>query len=273
MAYPLTVAQQIQIGQVSTYLSLTDITKKKFLEGIPYFEQQLSILIALETDILNWQYELNPSDSTLFQAGDYLYALCGRYAIDALNSINAGGVIITPVTGVATFLIQLKNYPQFIVGAIDSPMVDGQDTLVITDPLAVDQSLQGEVEIHVEGAEQGEDLSDRVSFIATYATGQYTIVWNQGLSNGMLVQIKYPIKVTLVSQQTSGTGQGLQAIYIIATVTGNTLIVPQLGTFMFIQVRGATYDTSVITQTGQDLDLTNVGGVTAGESFLIFYYP
>jgi hypothetical protein len=144
---------------------------------------------------------------------------------------------------------------------------------VITDPLAVDQSLLGEVDVHVEGAKEGEDLTDRISFIATYSTGQYTIVWNQGLSAGMLVQIEYPIKVTLVSQQTSGTGQGLQALYVTAITTGNTLTVSQLGTFMFAQVRGATYDTSVITQTGQDLDLTNVGGVTVGESILIFYYP
>jgi hypothetical protein len=222
---------------------------------------------------VQYRYDKNPTDSTLRNTANLLWSLLGKYGLRAINSLQQGGVVVTPSNNIGSYLIQLKNYPQFIVGAVGSPMVNNQDTLIIADPLVVPQSLQGEVEIHVEGAEQGEDLSDRLSFEATYSTGQYTIVWNEGLQDDMLVQIKYPIRLNLIYQANSGTSAGLQATYVTATVTSNILTVIQLGIFVFAQVRGATYDTSVITQTGQNLDFTNVGGAVLGESYLIFYYP
>lgn len=198
MPYPRTPAQNIQIGQVSMYLSLVDVAKKKALEGIPYYDQQLPVLIALETDVVNWQYEMDSTDSTLRETSDYLYALCGRYALDAQNVINAGGVVVTPVEDVSNYLIKQRAYPQFIVGAVDSPMVDGDTVLEIVDELAVLESRDGEVEIHVDGGELGQMLLDRSSYTPVYETGKYTITFRDPVRDGMLIMVDYPVRMPLV---------------------------------------------------------------------------
>lgn len=198
MPYPRTSEQNIQIGQVSMYLSLVDVAKKKFTEGIPYYDQQLPLLIALETDCVNWQYEIDSSDSTLRETSDYLYALCGRYALEAQNVINAGGVVVTPVEDVSNYLIKQRAYPQFIVGAVDSPMANDDTVLEIVDEHIVPESLDGEVEIHVDGGELGQMLLDRSSYTAVYEPGKYTITFTNPVRTDMLIMVDYPVRVPLV---------------------------------------------------------------------------
>jgi hypothetical protein len=93
MAY--TVAQKIQIAQVSLVLVNNDVAAGALFGK--RIDTRLPLMLAMETDSVNWQYEHDPSDSTLLETSDYLYSLC-KYSSRARAIINAGGggQVITP---------------------------------------------------------------------------------------------------------------------------------------------------------------------------------
>ena len=45
----------------------------------------------METDSVNWIYEYDNTDSTLTETTAYLYALCGKYAVQAIPLVTGGG--------------------------------------------------------------------------------------------------------------------------------------------------------------------------------------
>jgi hypothetical protein len=127
MSAPYSVATEIQIGQVSSYLAKADAGKQAYYNGTA-LDSNLHKLIAMETDIVNWEYQNYPSNLTLIQAGWYLYALCGRYSNQALKIIGSGsgGIIIDPTTNRPINLVGVTT--MFTVGdSSTSPLMNAGD--------------------------------------------------------------------------------------------------------------------------------------------------
>jgi hypothetical protein len=109
-----------------------------------------------------------------------------------------GGVVVNATTNVASYLTVLKDYPQFVVADSGTPIISGGSTLTIVDPLIVPESIYGGVEVHSDGSELGQALSDRQNFTVVYSTGQFIITWLLPILKDTLLQIKYPVRQNLV---------------------------------------------------------------------------
>jgi hypothetical protein len=147
---------------------------------------------------VQYRYDINPNDSTLRDTANLLWSLLGKYGLRAINSLQMGGIVVNSTTNVASYLTVLKDYPQFVVADSGTPIISGGSTLTIVDPLIVPESLLGSVEVHADGSEQAQYLSDRASFTPVYSTGQYVITWNVPILAGTVMQIKYPVRQNLV---------------------------------------------------------------------------
>lgn len=178
----LTVSEIINIGRVSTYLSKVDIQKKE-LRNIPYFDQDLPALIAMETDFLNWWYVLNPSDTTLQEVANGLYALCGVYAPQALNILNnGGGIVIDPATG------QPNNISfQYIEFLVSSGMSAPYTTYIIE----VANIINGSVKVFVDGVFIYTSEANALNVSIVYTAANVTITFNSSLAPTSTVGINY----------------------------------------------------------------------------------
>lgn len=126
MAALLTIPVTISVGDASTYLSSNDNAKGN-LFGKRLSSPVSPVEIAMATDALRWQYEGDPTDDTLRGFANYLYWLCGKYALEAQYIISGeGGGTVVPISPSLPYPIQ------FIVSG-SSFMVDGQSSVTITD--------------------------------------------------------------------------------------------------------------------------------------------
>lgn len=93
----LTFADKIQIGKVSAYLSNIDVLNSSLFGR--KLDTRLPLMLQIETDAVEWMYQLNPTDSSLNLTINYLYELCGAYAIKAAGIVasGSGNTIVTPV--------------------------------------------------------------------------------------------------------------------------------------------------------------------------------
>lgn len=104
----MTIQQIINIAKISQYLVVCAIERGGlFGKGIP---QQLPLLLYQVRKNVERQFLLDPNEENLIKVSNYLYALCGQYALFADN-INQGGQIapIAPPVAVSPY--------QFIVDA------------------------------------------------------------------------------------------------------------------------------------------------------------
>ena len=120
----LTVPQVIAIAKISQYLCLVDI-KKSGLNG-GGIELDLPHKLRIVREDIEYQYNLDSTNDTLVTTSEYLYALCGKYALYAQN-ITGGGGIIAPTSG-GTAPLPL----QFIVAASGTTFIDGQISVTLT---------------------------------------------------------------------------------------------------------------------------------------------
>ena len=120
----LTVAQIISIAKISQYLCTVDIEKSGlFAGGIDYDLPRK--LYSTRKDI-EYQYELDPSNTDITATAAYLYALCGKYGL------YAQAIIFNPGTTGGTISRTSPLPYQFIVDASTSFMIDGQSSKTIT---------------------------------------------------------------------------------------------------------------------------------------------
>ncbi len=215
-------------------------------------------------------------DPTLIVTANYLWSLLGVYGLRALSAIGQGGseVIVIP-TGGGTVINIAGQIVELVVGDSSQANPAGSPTpadgdIIVTLNYKVMPNTEN---VYYQGVPVLLYPASDFNYIAVYGSSTTTYYFSQTLSAGFRLKFDF---MKIVSESSGGSGtisNGLQAVYVLATSTQNTITVPELGTFMFAQIRGATYDTSVITQTGTSLDLSAVGGAVASESYLIFYYP
>ena len=76
-----TPRQVIKIAKVSQYLAENDIDKKGLYGG--GMDLLLPKKLYCVRKNVSWMYEINPNDSSLQAATNYLLALCGKYGVAA----------------------------------------------------------------------------------------------------------------------------------------------------------------------------------------------
>lgn len=107
-----TIQETIDLGNASLPYSLSDFYKGA-LYNRSVATQKSCVEIAMFTDILEWQYNALPSDSTLRGTANYLIWLCGMFGMQAKNSSGGGSVIpINPNQPTNTF-------PLYIFGGVN----------------------------------------------------------------------------------------------------------------------------------------------------------
>jgi hypothetical protein len=91
---PLTVSNIIDVAKISMYLSTLDVEKGSLFgqRVVPDTPQ----ILANEIFGIEYWYNLDPSDSSLIETSNYLYALCRGYNLQAQQISGTGGTI-TPV--------------------------------------------------------------------------------------------------------------------------------------------------------------------------------
>ncbi len=220
------------------------------------------------------------SGSGFVGAANYLWSLLGVYGLRALSALGqAGGEVIVIPTGSAGVVISIAGQiVELVVNIPSEANPSGSPTpndgdMVVTLNYRVMPNSENIFYQGVIVKKYGEGATSDFYYIPIYGATTTTYTFKYPLSEGFALKFDF---MKIVSEGSGGTGtlgNGLQAVYVVAPTTGNTLTVGELGTFMFASIRNQTWDSGVITQTGQDLDLTNVGGAIAGEIYLIFYYP
>lgn len=119
----LTIAQKLAVAEICEYLVTIAIEKGGLFAG--GIDLELPTKIYNIRNTIQYQYEQNPSDTSLVATTNYLYGMC-LLNLQALAVTGVGGIVAAVVGG---------NYPspyQFTVAASGSYMIDGQSSQTIT---------------------------------------------------------------------------------------------------------------------------------------------
>lgn len=103
-----TIPEILQVAKISQYLAGNDTANNLFLKG-GSLTNGLATKIYMERSGVQNLYDLDPTNSALRPTANYVYALCGRYAIQAENII-----------------ANLDQAPPVVTGADDESVEDGQ---------------------------------------------------------------------------------------------------------------------------------------------------
>jgi hypothetical protein len=176
------ITTYIQYGEISAYLAAAANSKNILFKGgalVPTLSEKIEIV----RKAIQWKYNLEPLDESLNDTCLYLYALCGRYVIQAQHIINEGvtGDVIDPNTG-NLVTIATPN-PQFRVGDPGALMTAGETTITFGYAGVVNPSL----EITLDGVEIPYGDPVVVSFTATYTPTDVQVVFNAPVQNGWLL--------------------------------------------------------------------------------------
>ena len=126
----LSVANIIEIGDVSTYLS-ANYTSKQELFGGSIAKPNPPVQIAYITDALRWGVEGGAeTDANNRAMANYLLWLCGMFQLEAQRIVNGagGGSVVPPPSGSGT----APNPYDFEVSAISTPLADGESSATLT---------------------------------------------------------------------------------------------------------------------------------------------
>lgn len=119
-----TVAQILNIARVSLYLAANDVSK-----GVLYGIRKIPTsprIIYMEYKSLEWMYNLDPTNSSLTQVGNYVYSLCRGYNL-AAQGVSGGGGSISPINP----NVSLPAPIEFVVDASTSFMTEGETSVLI----------------------------------------------------------------------------------------------------------------------------------------------
>jgi hypothetical protein len=167
--------------------------------------------IYLVRKALEWQFNINPNNESLNDVALYLYALCGRYILEAKRILGRGqaGQVINPSTG-TTVTVTNPNL-QFRIGDPGSLMDAGETVLVLTDyPNIINPSVQ----VFLDGVALPYGVSDRISYTASYSDDGVTITFNQGVETPQLYWIRFLQLINVGIPASLGTETALGGIFV-----------------------------------------------------------
>ncbi len=89
-------------SQVAVYAKLAQVyAANAVAKGTlfsPYIDPRLPLMIYMENAALVWRLQYEPDDTTLYDVGNYVWALCGKFGLMAQATITSGGGSVTPGT-------------------------------------------------------------------------------------------------------------------------------------------------------------------------------
>ena len=109
-----TPSEILLIAKIGQPLSFVDIANQEFLKG-GAINSRLPIMIAAERLCVQWDYDTNPTDSTLRETSTYLYQLLGKYANQAENILNNLAQSPPVVTGPSNQSVNVGQQATFTI--------------------------------------------------------------------------------------------------------------------------------------------------------------
>lgn len=93
-----TVQEILDIAAVSEYLAANDVAKGSLFSQ--RLDPRLPLMLYMERKAVYWAYSQTPTYTDIVFTSNYLYALCGKYALSAQWIINGGGggTPVVPIT-------------------------------------------------------------------------------------------------------------------------------------------------------------------------------
>jgi hypothetical protein len=113
---PLTIPQIIEVGKISQYLSANKNAKTVVVNYGKLPQNNLPLMIKIVREDVEYMYNNTPANANLFANANYLYSLCGGYAVEAeyIMGISNDG---SPLTHLVSSLSNI----QFTIGEGDAP--------------------------------------------------------------------------------------------------------------------------------------------------------
>jgi hypothetical protein len=108
-----TISETVDIGRVSTYLAANYNARGRLFGG--NLNRVSEVQIAMYTDALDWATEGAQTDATTRNIANYLFWLCGMFAVQAISIIAGGGggsvtPVNPPVGSIYPFVITSSNF-------------------------------------------------------------------------------------------------------------------------------------------------------------------
>lgn len=204
------IEEYIKIDEISQFLANDDIAKKNFF-GNPHPVPYLPILINLARRAVEFNYTHTNYSQGLQNSANWMYSLCQPYAQKALMLLNnVTGIVITPSLPNQNYFVQQRQFADFLVGAIGSPMANNATILTITDADIAPETDDAEVEVHIDGLQEGQNFTGRANYTSVYAPNTYTITFDPPVqgdgqpATSNLISVKYPVKRNLTYSPTGG---------------------------------------------------------------------
>lgn len=184
MALPITT--YLSIARICQYLAADDNSVKLLFKGGGNRPNQ-SFLINVTRNIIQWLYDLDPSDPDLPKMVLYMYSLCNPYIAEARILLNQGqaGQVINPTTG-TTVTITNPNL-QFRIGDPGALMNAGDVTLT----LEYDNVINPSIQVFLDTVALPYGVNSGISYTANYSDTEISITFNQAVQNGQLYWIRF----------------------------------------------------------------------------------
>ena len=89
-------------SQVAIYAKLAEVyAANAVARGTmfsPYTDPRLPLMIYMERMALEWRLQYEVDDTDLYDVGNYVWAICGKFGLMAQATITSGGGTVTPGT-------------------------------------------------------------------------------------------------------------------------------------------------------------------------------
>jgi hypothetical protein len=188
MATPSTVTE---IANISQYLWSAKLAKDAaFGNGNSNINSGRDLVLFVENAAL--EYGIAQSLDGVQGVANDVYRLCGaelQKANEILNSGSSGGIIVNTSTGVSTFV---PYYADFVVGDVDSPILDGETSYTINIGIGRTWNVNTMI-ITKDQILLPINKSGYVTYTATYdtVTGLVTITFSDAVANGQLFTVQF----------------------------------------------------------------------------------
>lgn len=167
--------------KISQYLGEADIAKSNVFKG-GNLNPEYPLLMAMESEILEFMNGFNPSHADLDQVANYDYHLCGKYLAQAKVIAGQGGSggVVNPSTGIASTIADISL--EFELGVTTSPVTvngvsvtlpsNGDDSFI----LPLENIIGGTLLLTVGGVPQPTIVTTNSTYTTiSYSTSQATI--------------------------------------------------------------------------------------------------
>ena len=185
MPIPINIPTIIAYAKIAAFLAADEEANYAKNQGGTIMPS-VSRLIYIVRKSVEWQYGIDPTETTLVNTTLYLQALIGRYVQIAQAILGqGGGIFISPSSG-SQFGISWETV-QFTIGDPSSPMDDGDTVLVLSynNPI-----INSEI-ISVDSAELIKGVSDRASYSIVYTETSITITFTEPVVTSQIYVIRF----------------------------------------------------------------------------------